>query len=150
MKTLHLGVKDIPYAEDGGLTTGEVAKILEAKYGIMNAFYLRHKDDIHKALANSLRKHTSSILAGKPLNSNPYERACRDIDDMFKQFLTNSEIENMGIEGVPTQAALDGKSTRFQFGKNKGKLRKKAKTGVRRPSFVDSGTYRASEKSWVD
>ena len=150
MKTLHLGVIDIPYAEAESQTTGEVAKILEEKYGIMAAFYQRHKDDVQKAISASLKGQLTSVMAGKPLNSDPYARACSVIDDMFKNFLTLSEIESMGIEGVPTKAALDGKSTRFKYGKNKGKRRKKAKYGVRRPSFIDSGTYRASEKSWVD
>ena len=149
MPTLHLGVIDIPYADEA-ITTGKVAKILEARYGVMGAFYLRHKVDIHAALTKSLQGQVVGILNGKPLNSDPYARACADIDSMFKKFLSLSEIEKMGIEGVPTQAALDGKTTRFKAGKNKGKRRGKATKGQRRPSFIDSGTYQASEKSWVE
>ena len=149
MPTLHIGVIDIPYADEA-ITTGEVAKILEARYGVMSAFYRSHKADIQTAIAKSLQGQVVGILNGKPLNSDPYVRACSDIDSMFKKFLSLSEIEKMGIEGVPTQAALDGKTSRFKAGKNKGKRRGKVKSGSRRPSFIDTGTYQASEKSWVE
>ena len=149
MPTLHIGVIDIPYADEA-ITTGEVAKILEARYGVMSAFYQSHKADIQTAIAKSLQGQVVGILNGKPLNSDPYVRACADIDSMFKQFLSLSEIEKMGIEGVPTKAALDGKTSRFKAGKNKGNRRGKVKSGSRRPSFIDTGTYQASEKSWVE
>ena len=148
MKTLHLGVIDLPYSDTPGVTTGDVAKILEAKYGVMAAFYRRHKTEIQQAIKASLQGQMRSVMVGKPLNSDPFARACSQIDDMFKEFLSASKIEGMGIKGVPTKAALDGVSHRFKKGKNKGKKRRG--NGVRRPSFIDTDTYQAAEKSWVD
>lgn len=148
MKTLHLGVQDFPYSDEHGVTTVDVARILESKYGIMSAFYRRYKPEIRTLIKESLQGQMRSVLAGKPLNSDPYARACAQIDDRFKTFLSSSEIESMGINGVPTQAALDGVSHGFKGKKNKGKARRGK--AVRRPSFIDTGTYQAAEKSWVD
>jgi hypothetical protein len=42
---LHLGVIDVPYPEEKA-TTGEVAEILEAHYGVMRVFVEEYEDSI--------------------------------------------------------------------------------------------------------
>lgn len=158
MKTLCLGVIALPYENAGDdadptkprkrgdgssrgspTTTVEVATILEAKYGVMQAFYDAHKGDIEGALINSLEGALEDIFAGAPPR-DPFGEAGQDIDKAFRTFLMSGEIETMGIEGVPTKAALDRRSGRF----------KKKKGPERRPSMIDTGLYEASFKSWVD
>ena len=40
---LHLGVIDMPYVEQAGQTTGDVAESLERRYGVMGHFYADDK-----------------------------------------------------------------------------------------------------------
>lgn len=138
---LHLGVLDIPYADEAGKTTGDVAEILEAKYGIMQAFYDRHQNGIAEDMAQSLEGALESILMGAPPAAviRAAQAATGKIETRFKQFLSKREIETMGIGGVPTEAAIKGVSHRM----------KKRKKG-RRPSFIDTGLYQQSMKAWVD
>jgi hypothetical protein len=49
-------------------------------------------------------------------------------------------MDTLGIPGVPTLAAQEGRSSRFKKGKGKGP----------RKSFIDTGLYVGSFKSWVD
>ncbi len=146
MTTLHLGVIDIPYADEKGVTTGDVAEFLEDKYHVMGAFYGRYEGKIANALANALAGALETVRMGGPLSGKPFATAESEIAADFKHFLSSSEIETMGIEGVPTKAALDGKSKRFKRGRNKGKT---GLPGVRRPSFIDTGLYQASFVDWV-
>lgn len=163
MTTLHLGVVDIPYVreretvpqrakrikkgrktrsvdrEPDQITTGDVAEILEAKYGVMDAFWTRHGQEAVDALTEAIVGQTENLLAGGPVSGSPYAEAESAIEDMFKQFLTQGEIEQMGIEGVPTQAAVRDVNHRLKKGR-----------GKRRPSFVDTGLYQASFAAEVD
>ena len=143
---IHLGVVDLPYVE-GGMTTGRLARILEDKYGVMNAFTRRRKTAIQAAIVDSLEGAVESLAMGRN-DVRPYAQACSAIAGEFKDFLEKSEIEQMDIAGVPTLAAIMGVSHRFKGKKNKGKGRKGV--GVRRPSFIDTGTYSASAIAWVD
>jgi hypothetical protein len=68
---------------------------------------------------------------------NPLGQATSKIERRFKEFLTNKEMD--GQPGVPTKAALAGRSKRFK--------RAYAKRPSR-PSFVDTGLYRGAFKSW--
>lgn len=144
MTTLQLGVLDIPYSdnpEEGSKdvsTTGDVAEILEGKYHLFTAFYVEHENDINKALMDGFEDALESMLMGAPADADPFAAGCQKIDQEFRTFLMKAEIEKMGIDGVPTKAALDGKSIRF-----------KRKKGPRRPSFIDSGLLEASFRSWV-
>lgn len=169
MTTLHLGVVDIPYVEgpaplkklvqrvgrrkdrthdenteglgpEGGVTTGDVATFLENKYHVMESFYELHGQGIADDLADSLQGALETILQGGPMPVDPYAAGTAQIENRFREFLSSGEIEQLGIPGVPTKAALEGRSKRFKSGRNpKG----------RRPSFIDSGLYESAERAWV-
>ena len=150
MPVLHLGVIDLPYvtapkrrqrkASAGTKTTGDVAGWLENKYHPMEIYYETHKQDIFAAeIEKSLEGALESIMLGAPPTLDPFGSATSAIEDGFKKFLTNKEMETLGYPGVPTQAAIEGINHRL-------KLRR----GPRRPSFVDTGLYLASSKAWVD
>ena len=155
MVNLVFGVIDVPY--DNGTkaprkgkgkrrgktneptTTVKVATILEDKYGVMATFYDAHKDDIMRDMIESAEGALETLFMGGPV-VQPFAEAGSKIDAAFKTFLLTAEIENMGIPGVPTQAAIDRRSLRF-----------KSKVGPsKRPSFIDTGTYELSFRSWVE
>lgn len=133
---LHLGVLDTPH--DPHVTTGELALILEEKYDVMGTFVNLHIDEIADAMADSVM---GSLLTSAATGATvePFATAMGKIETMFNHYLDTEEIATAGIAGVPTQAALDGKSKRF-----------KRQRGPRRPSFIDSGIYENSFKAWVD
>lgn len=155
---LHLGVIDIPYANvpdemkkhrrhrahpAGSETTGDVATWLENKYHVVETFYELHEQQVIDTVTESVSDAVEALMSGAPIATvNPFSPgALSDIQSAFKQFLSNREIEALGIPGVPTQAALDGISHRFKNRRNpKG----------RRPSFIDTGLYQASFIAWMD
>lgn len=163
---LHLGVIDVPYAnqaqpekvpqakkgkknkplkpklESGTQTTGDVAEILEKKYGIMDTFQFAHLPDIASELEDSLAGALLTLMMGGQPDPNPFAKAESAITTMFKKFLDNGEVEHMGIEGVPTQAALDGVSHRLKHPYAKG--------NPRRESFIDTGGYHDHFTCWVE
>ena len=159
MPTLHLGVLDIPYAYDQetktkkgkvrkkkkkitkSTTTGEVAEYLENKYGIMEAFFDEHEEAIIEAVSESLAGAIESIATGAGAGNDPYAAATYGINEMFRKFISNSEVEGV-VPGTPTKAALKGVAHR--------KAHPYAKANPRRPSFVDTGLYEASFMSWID
>jgi hypothetical protein len=162
---LHLGVIDVPYVEPpatpkapknprrrrrgphkahaakyANITTGDVATILEDKYGIMQAYFAAHEADVASAIEGSLQGAVESLLMGGPPKLDAFGSAVSKIEDGFRRFLSEREVERVGIPGTPTAAALRGVSHRF---KQAYKLR------ARRPSFIDTGLYEASFKSWI-
>ena len=141
MPTLHLGVIDQPY-QTGRESTGDVAEILEAKYEVMGHFVKKHEQDIANDLENSLEGALENVLLGGPPSSDPFAAATSAIDNRFKKFLSLKEMDALGVPGVPTQASLAGYSKRFKQKQKKGR--------GPRPSFIDTGLYQASFKSWVD
>lgn len=132
---LHLGVVDVPEPE--GNTTYGVATILEEKYGLFSKFAESHQQDIANNLAESVAGALETIMMGGA-PSDPFAAGASQIDQEFRKFLDTEEMAKLGVAGVPTKAALMGKSIRF-----------KRKRGARRPSFIDSGVLQASFKSWV-
>ena len=156
MTTLHLGVIDLPYADQasykelkvgkpkvkagGSMTTGEVADILEDRYHVMEIFYEIHEEKIIDGLRSSYEGAMENILMGAPVAQDPAADAVSGIENDFRTFLTSGEIEKLGIPGVPTQAAKDGVSFRFKRPYAKRKPR---------PSFVNTGLYEASFRAWV-
>lgn len=160
MTTLHLGVIDIPYSaqfapaptvrkggkprkvgpgHNRGTTTGDVAEILEDRYHVMEIFFEVHQADIAKALEGSIEGALQNALMGAPAAQDPLAGAHSQIEALFKQFLSNKGLDALGYPGVPTAAALAGVNHRL-------KLRR----GPSRPSFIDTGTFQASFKSWAD
>ena len=169
MTTLHLGVVDIPYVDgpapikklvsrtrsrrhdaalhgsgagSGGVTTGDVAGWLENRYHIMELFFETHHQEITALLAEAMAGQLENLLAGgSSVEINPLAGGTEEIENLFRKFLSDREVETLGIPGVPTQAALKGVSARFKSGYNpKG----------RRPSFIDTGLYEASFRAWAD
>jgi hypothetical protein len=148
MTKLHLGVVVTPY-EQQSQTTGDVAEILEKKYGVMGAYFDNNKTKIIKAMENSVAGALNNLMAGGPTGVSPFASAESFIDADFRQFLSSSEIEKLGIPGVPTQAALNGISHRFKNPRYKIVKGKKVRR-PRRPSFIDTSLYQSSMKSWFE
>jgi len=126
-------------ANGGPATTMKVARWLEEKYGVMQVFFDAHKDDITAALIDSLSGALENLHAGAPVG-DPFAEAGQVITRDFRTFLLSGEIEGLGVEGVPTQAALERRSLRFKSGRSEGP----------RPSFIDTATYELAMRSWID
>jgi hypothetical protein len=151
---LHFGVVDLPYAHTpppqgrrkkkaaaGTQTTGDVAEILEAEYHVMEHFWNLHSADVIHDLEGSLQGALHSVLMGSPVPPSAFASAESAIEDRFKRFLSDKEMDALGFPGIPTQAALRGVSKRHK--------RSRARRGPR-PSFIDTGLYQASFKAWVE
>jgi len=138
MPVIHLGVTDIPYAE-GTQTTGDVAEILEDKYHIMQVFYEQHKDDVAADLESAIVGQLENMMAGSPPPNKPFGSAESSIEDRFRRFLSEAEMDSLGYPGVPTAAALNGVNHRMKINK-----------GSPRPSFIDTGLYQSSMVCWID
>lgn len=160
--TLHLGVLVQPYAGDtftnhrnrsnkknkhwvantrgNAMTTADVAEILEAKYGVMAAFATVHEQDIAKAIEGSLEGALESLLMGRAVD--PWGSGMQQIQEEFRDFISSKEVENVGIPGTPTKAAIRGVNHRLKHPYRSG--------NPRRPSFRDTGMYMNSFRSWVD
>lgn len=166
--TLHLGVIDVPYVENEPdrkrkarlaknakrvlpeklrhadsqyKTTGDVATILEDKYGVMEAFFDNKEVGIVGMLEESLAGALENIVAGGPPGFDPFAGGLSKIEESFKDFLSSREAETIGIEGVPTEAAKRGVNHRLKH--------PYAKANPRRPSFIDTGLYQSSMKAWI-
>ena len=139
--TLRLGVIDVPYPNDKeGTSTGDVAEILEAKYGVMDVFYQNNKQAVADDVASGFAGTLESLMMGAPVREDTlFASGETQIDTLFKQWLSSGAIEGLGISGVPTKAAQGRRS-----------LRHKNKINPRpRPSFIDTGLYESSFKSEV-
>lgn len=148
---IELGVIDQPYA-DTSTGTGDVAEFLEKKYGIIERFVDKHGEDIQTALEESFVNAFEDTVRGFP-GRPAYASGLQKIQIMMKRWLSTQEIEGSGIPGVPTKAALMGKSSRFKSGLNQvsmKKFNKGIRQGARRPSFIDTGLYEASMKAWIE
>lgn len=149
MPILHLGVIDLPYVNAPSkrqrkvradtVTTGQVAQWLENDYHIMEIFLHVQGANIAQDLEVGIKASLESLLMGAPASLDPFGAGTSKIEDRFKAFLSNGDMEKLGIPNVPTQAAIDRKSGRF----------KKGRGNKSRPSFIASGTYQSSFKSWV-
>lgn len=141
VSVLHLGVLDLPHPGGGKaeLTTGGLAEILEAKYGLYSVFLDANLEKIAEDISESLGDAIDNILAGGPVPENPFADAEQQVAADFVTFLDTSEIEKIGVRGTPTEAALMGVNHRLKINK-----------GARRPSFIDTGTLRAATTAWVE
>lgn len=135
MTILHLGVLDTH--EPNGEETHFVATILEDKYGLFSKFAESNEQKIADQLADSVQNALETILSGGHA-PDPFAECCEEINQDFRDFLDKEVMATLGVPGVPTKAALKGRSKRF-----------KRSRGPRRPSFIDSGVLQASFKSWV-
>src|SRR5882762_1957478 len=110
---LHFGVVDIPYAHNPkGTSTGDVAGYLENKYHVMENFFQYKQQSIAGSLEQAAQHALENLVIGGPVSSQPFAEGTSQIETQFKQFITSGEIERIGYPGVPTQAALDRRSSR--------------------------------------
>lgn len=147
MTTLHLGVADVPYASKSRKTTGDVAEILEGRYGIMQAFWARHGQDYVDGLVMDSMQAMEASLSGKSMKADT-RSVLSQMQHDFRTFISSREAES-AVRGVgpmrfpvPTLAALRGVSHRYKHPYAKGH--------GRRPSFRDTGLYEASFRAWID
>lgn len=144
---LHIGVIDLPYSSlalpgvgKGGETTGDVAEILEAKYSVLEGLYNLHAQEVADTLTEGLRGTLESLLMGAPPTQNPYGSAESQVEHILKAGLSARELDG-SIPGVPTAAAEAGVNHR---------MKRPYVRRASRPSFIDTGLYQSSLKTWVD
>jgi hypothetical protein len=138
---------DIPYSQttgpqQGTQTTGDIAEILERRYGIMQFFADVHSDDvIVPELENIIGGKLENLLMGGPVHENVFEEGdLSGIEHAFRQMLDNREMDGR-VPGVPTKAAQMGVSHRMAH--------PNAKRGPR-SSFIDTGQYQAAMRAWIE
>jgi hypothetical protein len=142
MGALILGILDVAYSDASTgqpTTTGDVAEILEAQYGVMNTFFESRKEQIAGYLADSMANALQDALNGRATRSSPTYGAEQQIEAEFRSFLDSNEMQIMTVAaaGVPlSQAAAQGVNHR--------KKMPYSKRNKPRPAFIDSGLYRAS------
>lgn len=134
------GMSKAQTAYGKGMTTGDVAQILEARYGIMRAFVDMNKDDILNSIQSSMVGAVINIVNGQPGAISPGAQAMADIETKFKESLSNRAYDGV-LKGVPTLASQRGVSHRFK----KPYARRAA-----RPSFIDTGLYQSSFTVWQE
>lgn len=141
MPTLHLGVLDMPYADEGGKTTYEVAGYLENRYHIMEVFFTMNERFFGDTMADSVSNALTAIMNGADQTTfDPTGEGMSEIEDRFRTFLSMRELDGV-VPGVPTTAARMGVSHRFK--------RPHARRAAR-PSFIDTGLYQSTFRAWMD
>lgn len=142
---LNIGVIDYQYTgHEKAVTTGDVAQILEKRYAVMTGFAVTYLSKIADDMAESYAGALESILMGGP-PGNPAAQATSKIASRAKNYLSSMEAERVLAPGtekfpVPTHAAIMGINHR----------KKKPRTGIRRPSFIDTGMYQNSLIAWTE
>jgi hypothetical protein len=158
---LHLGVVDVPYGAStaaatkrgskarpptptGRVTTGDVAQILEARYGVVSKFMDLHGQEVADELAGAMQDRLETLLMGGPSpaagDAILPEGSLGTVEKLFRNMLDKRELDGQ-IPGVPTAASLRGVSHRMQ--------NPYAQRGSR-PSFIDTGQYQDAFRVWVD
>ena len=153
---LHLGVIEVPEIEG---TTYTMGQDLEKRYGLFSMFYNANQQEIADLIAKDAVIGLEMAEKGMPISvKSVFAVSGETITDKMHNFLTSQEVERVagkyGEEGIPTKAALEGINTRTANGKapkrvRKGQKFKKVVTGVRRPSFIDTGIFERSLKGWI-
>lgn len=143
--TLHLGVIVQPYRTRGkkarGITTAEVAQILEDKYGLFSVYFRVSQKLVSSALENSVAGALESLMMGAK-RIDPWGAATQKIETGFRDFISSRAAERSGIPGTPTAAALAGVNHRLKHPYRKA--------NPRRPSFRDTALLMTNFKAWVD
>jgi hypothetical protein len=142
---LHLGVLQTQEWGNSQWDTYDVAKHLEEAYGLYSAFAEYEGQKMADYLADSVAGSIETILQGG-VSKDPFASGTAKITQDFREFISSQTAEKVLAPGtdarpVPTKAALVGRSKR--------KARPYAK-GDRRPSFIDSGIFEKSIKTWVE
>lgn len=141
---LHIGVHDIPEPMSS-LTTYELGKILERKYGLFSKFYELNEQFIDDEIAKHLLDTKLQEEFGAPKADNIFLDA---VAKKFQLMLETQQFDGL-LPGVPTQAALDGFHRQSPIkGRKRGKGVKAKKAS--RPSFIDTATLKNDIVIWVD
>ncbi len=138
---LHLGVLVQSYDNSRRSTTGDVAEILESKYGVMQAFWDTHGQQTADDLVRNLNDYLGGLLSRNTPSQDIFNGSMSRTQARFKKFLSSKQAERVGIPGTPTKAALKGVNHRLAHPYRK--------SNPRRPSFIDSGLYQASFRAWI-
>ena len=139
-----MGVWDVQYST-GGKSTGDVAEILEDKYGVFQHFWEVHGPAVLESIAEVQSAALETMMAsedpavGQEELRIGYLGVEEEVKVLFDKFITMKEMDGMA-EGVPTQASLDGVSHRF----------KKKKGAPGRPSFLDTGLLLSSMMAKIE
>jgi len=143
---IKLGVIEVP--EPNGNTSFGVGKILEEKYTLFSSYVNMHQKDIEHELTQAIVGAFETFQTTGRAPKQPFDAAGQELTLGLKKFIYNEELAGK-VAGVPTQAALDGVTTR-KVGRGKKAKFKRTATGIRRPSFIDSGIFEASTKVWIE
>ena len=165
---LGIGVIDVPEPYgDPPKSTYEVGMDLEKRYGIFTMFYNFREKEISELIAKDAAIGLEMMLKGESVDiASVFAVSSEEITDKMHDFITQREVENIastyGEQGIPTQAAIDGKSFRFDKGftakrqvkglKGTGTAftkRNQKREAVARPSFMYSGVFEASLKAEI-
>ncbi|MXV43465.1 hypothetical protein GS501_00015 [Saccharibacter sp. 17.LH.SD] len=166
MPKIHLGVSQQAY--DGGKTTADVARILEARYGLFSRFVAANAEWIQERLEAAFETNIAEALVTGIVPASPYRVVAQQLQAKLQEAINSGSIERMGLGPgkVPTQAAIDGVNHRFKSGFNnvspsdakrfrreQAKLprgeRKRLK-GDPRPSFRDTGIFERALMAWAE
>lgn len=141
--TLHIGVLEQPYRSTSkkaaSVTTGDVAQILEAKYGLFSMFYKTYEKRVADSMAASMKDALEALMMGHAID--PWGPATQQIQRDFRDFISSGEAERVGISGTPTKAALRGVNHRLAHPYASG--------NPRRPSFLNTGLLMSSGRAWM-
>ena len=161
--TIHLGVTDVPYRTalpaasrrvarwrhnlrpwqriGGTTTTGDVAEILEKRYGLFSMFATFHGADIVAAVESAMEGKLENLLLGKPIDGSLFsDNDLSDIEQAFRKSIDEQEYDSR-VPGVPTAAAQRGVNHRLMHPYRRG--------NPSRPSFLDTGLMQGSFRAWV-
>jgi hypothetical protein len=123
-------------------TAEKVSDYLENRYQITDVFWQLHEDDINLLIEEIVSERLQKVLDGElRISDTSFARMAKPafpkIEKMFRNFLDMREMDGI-VPGVPTRASVLGLSPWFLH-KRPG-----------RPSFVDTGIYRASFRCWAE
>ena len=122
---------------DTSATTYEVAEDLQEHYQIFTHFWETHVDDIVPEVGEAVGLALINYIKyGAPMHGG---ELLGETMKAFNVFLEGEEMAGLSVDGVPTQAALEGKNSRL-----------KVERGERRPSFIDGGLFKSSFVAWID
>ena len=149
-----MGVTDLPYSHTENIgkvkkgknagkpyasTTGDVAEILEDYYHIMEVFWELYAEQFMETLEEAAQGAFETLMMGGGAQDNAFAAATSEIEERFLRFISEKEMDKLGVPGVPTAASLKGVNTRFKKRLDPG-----------RPSFKDTGLYMNSFRCWVE
>ncbi|HEY4152141.1 MAG TPA: hypothetical protein VGM38_02355 [Pseudolysinimonas sp.] len=146
---------DQTYGHAGAKTTGDVAEILQAKYGLFSVFAEMHGPVIAHEVENSLQGALETMFMQRRPNldrirANAFNSATGGIEELFRDAI-DMQSYDWKIRGVPTQAALNGVRHSWKRPRKRGGPRRsKVQYGDPRASFFDTGLLSSSFRAWVD